>query len=195
MVINIEVTNKHAKVIGAPVIVCGNSDYSVKFAFDAEWDASGAKTARFVYVRDGAIRYEDIVFTGDTAEVPILANIKEVLVGVFAGDLRTTAPARIPCKLSIRCGTGAPADPTPSQYDQIMELLANSGGGTGGSPDAVLYVAQDLTETQKAQARENIDAASKSELNQLSGEIGDIDTALDTIIALQNSYIGGGDGV
>lgn len=57
--------------------------------------------------------------------------------------------------------------------------------------DAVLYTAQTLTDEQKVQARENIGAADAEEFSQLSAEIGDIDTALDNIIALQNSYIGG----
>jgi hypothetical protein len=123
MNINIKVTNKRATVIGAPVIVCVNSGYTVQFTFDEEWDGLKFKTARFVYVKDGAVRHTDVPFDGDTAEVPMLTNIKEVLVGVFSGNLRTTVPARIPCELSIRCGSGEPQDPTPSQYDRIMELL------------------------------------------------------------------------
>lgn len=131
MNIKIQIAKKHATVVDTPVIVCGNRGYSVEFIFDSEWDAAAAKTARFVYLRKGAVQYKDVVFTGNTVSVPVLSNIKEVHVGVFAGDLRTTTPARIPCERSIRCGTGAPADPTPSQYDQIMELL-QSGGVTGG---------------------------------------------------------------
>jgi hypothetical protein len=161
MNIKINIENKHALVDGTPIIVCGNSDYTIQFTFDAEWETLDAKTARFVYVQNGKITYTDVVFTGEIAAVPILANTREVRVGVFAGDLHTTVPARIPCELSIRCGTGAPADPTPSQYDQIMELL-NAGGGAGGgegTPYAVQYVTQTLTETQQARARENINAA------------------------------------
>lgn len=123
--ITISITDKHANTVGAPVIVCGNSGYSITFEFDGEWDGIDIKTARFVYVRDGALQYEDVIFSGDTVDVPVLANIKEVFVGVYAGDLQTTTPARIPCEASIRCGTGAPAEPTPDQYDQIMALLAD----------------------------------------------------------------------
>ena len=124
MVIKINVTNKRAVLVGSPVIVCGNSGYTLEFTFDAEWSAESVRTARFVYVRDGSVQYQDVVFSGTTAQVPILANIKEVRVGVFAGDLHTSTPALIPCEKSIRCGTGAPEDPTPSQYDQIMALLS-----------------------------------------------------------------------
>lgn len=138
MNIKIQITKKHATVVDTPVIVCGNRGYSVEFIFDSEWDAAAAKTARFVYVRKGSVRYKDVVFTGNTVSVPVLSNIKEVRVGVFAGDLRTTTPARIPCELSIRCDTGVPADPTPSQYDQIMKLIR-----TGGATDEQVATAVD----------------------------------------------------
>ncbi len=132
MVIRINITDKRATPIGSPVIVCGNGDYQVVFDFDAEWSELSAKTARFVYVRGGVVQYQDVAFAGNTAEVPALADITEVRVGVFAGDLYTSTPALIPCELSIRCGTGAPDDPTPSQYDQIMALLAS--GALKGDP-------------------------------------------------------------
>lgn len=80
-------------------------------------------------------------------------------------------------------------DPTPDVYEQIMAMLENlttptwdavqnkpfeslgdglevdengvlsAKGGTGGSPNAVQYVAQELTDEQKAQARTNIGAS------------------------------------
>ena len=156
--INISVENKRALTLGTPVIVCGNSDYQIEFTFDEEWSGLPVKTVRFTYVKDGKIRYTDIVMDGATVNVPVMTNVREVLVGVFAGDLVTTTPARVPCDLSIRCGTGAVDDPTPSQYDQIMALLNNGGGGGGGTPNAVQYVEQELTEEQQAQARENIGA-------------------------------------
>lgn len=133
MIINIGIINKFATAAGAPVIVCGNDDYTVQFTFDEEWEGLDTKTARFIYVQDGAVKYTDVVFAGDTVAVPVLADTPEVLVGVFAGDLRTSAPVCIPCEPSIRCGTGAPVAPTPEVYDQIMELLNRGGGGGTGS--------------------------------------------------------------
>ena len=127
MLIRVDITNKRATVAGAPVIVCGNSGYTVEFTFDEEWAGLGPKTARFVYVQDGEVKYQDVVFAGTTVSVPIITNTKEVRVGVFVGELRTSTPAVIPCALSIRCGTGAPDDPTPSQYDQIIALFQLSG--------------------------------------------------------------------
>lgn len=106
MTINISIVDKRPTVIGAPVIVCGNSDYVIQFSFDAEWDAEGAKIARFVYVQRGAIKYQDVDFTGTTVTAPILSGIREVMVGVYAGNLRTTTPALIPCEKSILCDSG-----------------------------------------------------------------------------------------
>lgn len=141
MGIQVTIANKRATVSGAPVIVCGNSGYTVNFTFDKDWDGMEYKTARFVYVQAGEVKYQDVVFAGTTAEVPVMANTKEVRVGVFAGELRTSTPAVIPCELSIRCGTGAPDDPTPSQYDQIMTLLLSSGTGTTFITDETLRLA------------------------------------------------------
>ena len=130
--IQISITDKRPQVIGAPVIVCGNSDYTLSFSFDGDWSATGAKTARFVYVQDGEVKYQDVAFTGTTAKVPTLFNIKEVRVGVYAGNLQTSTPVVIPCECSIRCGTAAPSDPTPSQYDQILKLLQQNNAAIAG---------------------------------------------------------------
>lgn len=121
--INIEVQDKRPTVLGSPVIVCGNSDYELSFTFDSEWEAEPTKTARFLFVREGKVRYEDVVFMGTTCQVPVLAGIKEVRVGVFAGNLITSTPAVISCEPSILCGTGAPEDPTPEEYHQLVALV------------------------------------------------------------------------
>lgn len=119
--IKINVTDKRAQVMGAPVIVCGNVGYTVNFTFDDEWSAHDTKTARFSYRKNGAEQYQDVVFTGSLVDVPVLSDVHEVRIGVFAGNLYTSTPARVPCELSIRCGTGAPEDPAPDVYDQVMQ--------------------------------------------------------------------------
>lgn len=122
--IQINVTNKRPVVEGTPRIVCGNSGYSIKFNFDAEWGAYSTKTARFVYARQGVWKSQDVVFTNDIVDVPVLSGITEVRVGVFAGDLVTTVPARIPCDRSILCNDTVHEEPEPDVYNQIMGLLA-----------------------------------------------------------------------
>lgn len=121
--IKINIRNKRATTEGAPVIICGNSDYTVSFTFDDEWDAQGFKTARFVYVKDGEAQHEDVVFKGSEVAVPVLSGIDLVKIGVFAGALCTTTPARVPCERSVLCGSGVPADPTPEVYNQLMEKI------------------------------------------------------------------------
>lgn len=119
----VTVAAKVATTQGAPCIVCGNSDYTVKFTLDAEWDAHSVKTARFVYVSGGRMQYKETVFEGDSVAVPVLSGVSEVFVGLYAGDLRTTTPARIPCQHSILCGTQTHDDPAPDVYLQLLALL------------------------------------------------------------------------
>lgn len=121
---NITVRNKIATKTDNVVYVCDNSDYVINFDFDSEWDAYDTKTARFDY--DG--KHTDVVFTGNQCNVPIITNTYAFHVGVFGGDLHTTTAARVPCRKSILSAAGAPADPTPDVYDQIMEIIKGLGG-------------------------------------------------------------------
>lgn len=149
--INITVRGKIARAEGRARVVCGNSDYAVRFDFDAEWEAYDLKTARFVS-EDGS--YNDVQFEGDTCAVPILRNTRTLLVGVFAGNLRTTTAALIHAVPCITDPDGTPADPTPDVYAQLMERF-----NAMEAPAAILYEKQDLTAEQQATARENIGVA------------------------------------
>lgn len=126
---NITIANKIAALQGAPRIVCGNSDYTITFTFDAEWDAYAAKTARFAYCRSGVMLYQDVLFEGNTVSVPALYGIYEVAVGVYAGNIHTTSPARIPCIPCITDGAPVHDPPAADVYNQLMELLAGMQGG------------------------------------------------------------------
>lgn len=134
--INIEVRNKIAEKTDDMIYVCNNSDYIASFDFDSEWDAYNTKTARFSH--DG--QHVDVVFTGNQCNVPVITNTYAFHVGVFAGDLHTTTAARVPCRKSILCGAGAPANPTPDVYDQLMELIKGLGGA---DPDAIAKAVAD----------------------------------------------------
>lgn len=116
--INIEIKNKIAKS-PAERIVCGNSDFKIKFLFDEEWAAYNVKTARFIYNGHPV----DVVFEGDTCDVPKISGANVCEVGVYAGDLHTTTPALVACYKSILCKGGVPADPMPDVYAQLMEKL------------------------------------------------------------------------
>lgn len=124
MSLKIQVTNKVAvNMTPENFIVCGNSGYVVEFLFDEEWQSKSVKTARFVYRKGGKNYFEDVVFTGNTANVPVLSNIEYVLVGVYAGDLITTTPAVVECSKSILCGSGKNKEPQTDVYNQLLELL------------------------------------------------------------------------
>lgn len=119
MIIKITVRNKIAMLAAPAAIVCGNSDYSIQFDFDAEWQPFETKTARFII----GGKYTDVVFSGDTVDMPIVYNTRMVAVGVFAGDLRTTTPALIFAHRGILDGTGSPAAPDADVYNAIMQAL------------------------------------------------------------------------
>lgn len=139
--IKIKIKNKIAE---SPVdaIVCGNSDYKIKFIFDDEWSAYDLKTARFVL----GGKNQDIIFNGNTCDVPIISDTNYCAVGVFAGELHTTTPALITCTKSILCYGGVPADPTPEKYEQILKLMAGkqdkltAGNGISISDDSLISI-------------------------------------------------------
>ena len=152
--INITVREKSARADDRARIVCGNSDYAVRFDFDEEWEAYDLKTTRFI--TEGGF-FTDVQFTGSDCAVPVLTSTRTLLVGVFAGDVRTTTPAYIPAIPCITDTGGIPAAPPPDVYAQLMNRFAAL-----EAPAAVLYTEQELTNEQKAQARKNIGAGTGS---------------------------------
>ena len=102
--IGIVVTEKIATVNGTPLIVCDNSDYTIKFTFDTEWANEDSKIARFSFLKNGLNRYIDVPIENNACNVPILSDIEAVAVGAYAGNLRTTTGAEIRCKKSILSG-------------------------------------------------------------------------------------------
>ena len=105
-------------------VVCHNSDYLLKFDFDAEWTEYKYKTAivRYFKAPEGWLKHE-IVFEGETCELPVIDKAAELYIGVFAGDIRTTTEAKIPCRLSALSMAGVPVDPPDNVYNQILKML------------------------------------------------------------------------
>ncbi|MBR6420540.1 MAG: hypothetical protein IKS42_09415 [Oscillospiraceae bacterium] len=130
--LTVTVRDKHAKAAGTPVIVCGNSDYTVRFSFDSEWADCPTKTARFVYHMGGAVRYTDVLFAGDSVSVPVLRDADEVEIGVYAGSLSTSTPACIPCARCITDGEAVRDPPVTDIYNQLTERLAELQSGRSG---------------------------------------------------------------
>lgn len=86
------------------------------------------------------------------------------------GDTGATGPAGSQGPAGAPGKDGAGMDITGATIGQIAKITAVDASGvptawspadmpSGGSPDAVLYTPQTLTEAQKKQARENVDAA------------------------------------
>lgn len=116
--IKIKIRDKRAG--GTGTVICGNSDYTVVWDLDQEWTPYETKTMR-VNLADGT--YQDVVFTGSTAALPVLSTPGWASVGLYAGDLHTSRAADLRVLPSVTTPGGAPADPAEDVYAQITEKL------------------------------------------------------------------------
>ena len=116
--IKIKIRDKRAG--GTGTVICGNSDYTVAWDLDEEWTPYDTKTMR-VNLADGT--YQDVVFTGNTAALPVLSTPGWASVGLYAGDLHTSRAADLRVLSSVTTPGGAPADPAEDVYAQITEKL------------------------------------------------------------------------
>ena len=129
--ITVTVREKIAHVQGDTEIVCGNSDYTVTFDFDSEWNQYTEKTAHFAFVQDGKPRFYEVIFSGNTVKIPAVYRTAELAIGVYAGAIRTTSPVRIPCACCITDGQPMHPDPPPDVYAQLLDLLDRLQNGRG----------------------------------------------------------------
>lgn len=119
--IHIAVENGVASQTDGTVYICGSGDFTVVFAFDAQWQEP-LKTARF----QTESTYQDVLFRGNRCPVPVFGNARKLEVGVFSGNLRTTTPGRIALREGIRSTWGPPEDPAPNLYDQLLETVSDT---------------------------------------------------------------------
>lgn len=129
--IDIIIRNKTASAVNPPCIVCGNSDYNVKFNFDEEWQAHNNKIGVFAYNRDGEWQSEKVLFEGDTCPVPALHGVRSVWIGVTAGDVRTSTPADVPCRMGATDFSDTTEKPPEDIWGQILDKLDSIGAGSG----------------------------------------------------------------
>lgn len=125
--IDIIIRNKTASAVNPPCIVCGNSDYNVKFDFDDEWQAHNSKIGVFAYNRCGEWRSENVLFEGDTCPVPALHGVRSVWIGVTAGDVRTSTPADVPCRMGATDFSDTTEKPSADIWGQILDKLDTVG--------------------------------------------------------------------
>ena len=143
--IHINVKNRVATQIDGTVIINGNSDYNIEFNFDAEWADLNNKIGIFAYNDAAAHKwaYQTVMFSGNTCAVPILRDIHCVYVGVTAGNVRVTTPAKVQCRLSISDYADTEEPPSADIWGQILAKLDElqteideiKAGGVGGTPD------------------------------------------------------------
>lgn len=143
--IQISVRDKIATQTDDTVIINGNSDYNIEFDFDAEWADLNNKVGIFAYNDAAAHKwaYQTVLFSGNTCAVPILRDIHCVYVGVTAGNVRVTTPAKVQCRLSISDYADTEEPPSANIWGQILAKLDElqteideiKAGGVGGTPD------------------------------------------------------------
>ena len=140
--ITIKVRNKIATVEGSPTIVCGNDGYHAIFDLDAEWDDYELLTMRINWTDtfSGQPRHIDVPYILNFAALPVIADAYEVQIGVYAGNLKTSTPARVPCERCITDGGTFHEDPDPQTYAALLELLRSLGGGGATVGDATFWI-------------------------------------------------------
>lgn len=159
--IHISVRNRIATQTDEVVIINGNSDYNIEFDFDAEWADLNNKVGVFAYNDAAAHKwaYQTVMFSGNTCTVPILRDIHCVYVGVTAGNVRVTTPAKVQCRLSISDYADTEDPPSADVWGQILAKLDElqteideiKAGGIGGT-DISLGVTATVGQTIKVKA-------------------------------------------
>ena len=130
----ISVKNKRAKNLSKIKYVCGNSDYTVAFDLDDDWDGIEAKTAKFKESNGNVI---NTPFTGNTCPFPRIMDAYRVEVGIFASNLKATTNAVVECERSALSSDGPPPDPEPDVYAKLMDMLNKlMTGGEFGAENA-----------------------------------------------------------
>lgn len=159
--IQVSVRDKIATQTDGTVIINGNSDYNIEFDFDAEWADLNNKVGIFAYNDAAAHKwaYQTVMFSGNTCTVPILRDIHCVYVGVTAGNVRVTTPAKVQCRLSISDYADTEEPPSADVWGQILAKLDElqteideiKAGGVGGT-DISLGVTATVGQTIKVKA-------------------------------------------
>ena len=122
--INIVVRNKLAECTTRLGVVRGNSNYLIRFELDEEWDGYEYKTAVFTYRREGEDYVQRIPFTGNICPLPTMYwDTSMFYVGLTAGNVITSTPARIYCEDSITDMYPVTDEPPTDVYNMIMEHI------------------------------------------------------------------------
>lgn len=198
--IDIIIRNKTASAVDPPCIVCGNSDYNVKFDFDDEWQAHNNKIGVFAYNRCGEWRSENVLFEGDTCPVPALHGVRSVWIGVTAGDVQTSTPADVPCRMGATDFSDTNEPPSADVWGQILAKLNElqteideiKAGGVGGT-DISLGVTATVGQTIRVKAVDDYGKPTAWEAVDMAGSdtwelLGTLDASSAEVLQLDFPY-------
>lgn len=151
--IDIQVIGKCAVSNYSKEVVCGNSDYTVKFDFseaDESFNKYNDKTALFVYGKNTT----PVIFQGDTCPMPPLSNCTECLIGLIAGNVHTTTAVKVRCFPSISDFGGTIVPPTEDVYNQIMEILNRLDPETAITEEEIKQIIAEATSALESRIEE-----------------------------------------
>ena len=150
--IKIKIDGRIAEIESAPEVVTDNAEYEVEFAVDERdgWNPTVPMTAWFVR-RDA--RYTAVVIdAGETiCTMPPQTGTNVVYIGLTQEEMRTTTPARIQIRRSVRTMTDFPPLPDKDVYAQIlanfaeMRMLSGKGAPTTETAGKVNQLYRDKT--------------------------------------------------
>jgi hypothetical protein len=159
----IAVQNKLPILAGAAQhIVADNSDYTIRFLFDDQWE-EGEKTVYFV--RSNGYAYAPVKTVDGVVQVPIQTDVNlmsQLLIGVRQGEVKTSRPCGIAVYPAISNVIKDDAvQPDESLWEQVLDRLdwleENGGGGSGSGGG--IYIGPEETMPKGTKVR--IDPAGK----------------------------------
>lgn len=168
----IAVSNKIPVVVGdTKCIVSDNSDYTIRFSFDGQWQ-DGEKTVYFV--RENGFAYPPARTEDDTVPVPRQETggiNKRLYVGITQGESRTTRPAGISVLSSITDMIDDDAvQPDPSMWEDVLARLDElEKGGTGTAGIVVEDDGEGNVEIKNSITGENVEITDDGEGNLMIG--------------------------
>lgn len=149
--IKIAITGRVASVVALPEVVADNAEYEIDFALDPRegWDMALPITALFVR-RDGSYTPRILDAGKTSCTMPPQTGTNIVYVGLTQDDLRTTTPATIKVRRSIRTVAHDPLpEPTEDVYAQILaayagiKILSGKGAPTSATQGKVNQLYRD----------------------------------------------------
>lgn len=203
--IKLRVNLQSIEVVEACPIVSGTvEEYNVEFEFSPYWDGY-VKTAVIDVICGDPISDQLILDNSCTFS---LGNAKKIRFGVYGVKGNRRLPTVYTREILVREGARSSEGGqviNPTQYDQLVGLIGDTekletedksslvaainevrrtGGSGGNCPDDVERQANRVTVIDKTS-----DDAHYPTAKAVFDFVGDIDTALDNIIALQENYI------